>query len=127
MSQSDTVCDGYTGTPYSRKIRKLAIKSFYAGILTCKNDEELKLVFNYIGGEVSAIITHNIISRLLREIKAYLKVLIFTFKEIKNKNVYNTEFIINLYQNLEEIVKFVEEHKLKVKDYVRNDEGLDEK
>jgi hypothetical protein len=112
--------------PYSRKVRKLSIKSFYAGILTCKDEEQQKSVFNFLGQEVSAILSHNIRLRLLREIKCYLKVLIFISEEIKNKNVYNPEFIVDLYKSLGEIVKFVEEQKSRVKELVKNDEGLDE-
>jgi ribosomal protein S13 len=112
--------------PYSRKIRKLSIKSLFAGILTCKDDEQKKQVFDFISKDVISVLEYNIKSKLLREIKTYLKILIHTCEEIKNKNVYSEEFIVRLFQSMEEIVKFVEEHKVKVKDYVKNDEGLDE-
>lgn len=112
--------------PYSRKIRKLSIKSLFAGIMTCKDDEQIKRVMDFFAKDVIGVFEYNIKSKLLREIKTYLKILIHTCEEIKNKNCYSEEFIVKVYHCLEEIIKFVEEHKTKVKEYVKNDEGLDE-
>jgi hypothetical protein len=112
--------------PYSSKIRKIAIKSFYSAILICQDENERKHVLDFYGTDVNSIFAYNIESKFLREIKAYLKVLINTFEEIKAPTSFGQEFIVNLFANLENSVKFIEEHKAKLKTMVKNDEGLDE-
>jgi len=117
---------GLLKCPYSSKIRKIAIKSFYTAILICQDENERKKVLDFYGTEVNSIFAYNIESKFLREIKAYLKVLINTCEEIKNPNSFTQDFIVNLFSNLENSVKFIEEHKAKLKVMVKNDEGLDE-
>jgi hypothetical protein len=112
--------------PYSSKIRKIAIKSFYSAVLICQDENERKKVLEFYGTEVNSIFAYNIESKFLREVKAYLKVLINTFEEIKAPTSFSQEFIVNLLVNLENSVKFIEEHKAKLKTMVKNDEGLDE-
>jgi hypothetical protein len=111
---------------YSSKIRKIAIKSLYTAILICQDENERKKVLEFYGSEVNSIFAYNIESKFLREIKAYLKYLINALEVVKSPNSYQQDFIVNLFKNLENAVKFIEEHKAKLKVMVKNDEGLDE-
>jgi hypothetical protein len=111
---------------YSSKIRKIAIKSFYTAILICQDENERKKVLEFYGPEINSIFAYNIESKFLREIKAYLKYLINALEEIKNENSFEKNFIVDLYKNLENAVKLIEEHKAKLKVMFKNDEGLDE-
>jgi len=115
---------------FASKVRKFSFKSIYSGVCACKNDEEQKKVLELIGKDVLDVLKFNTESRLFREVKHGLKVLTHTFEEIKNKNVFNQNFIIDLYAIFKRIVEECEEvkkiQKTKIKDedaYDENDEG----
>jgi hypothetical protein len=111
---------------YSRKIRKLACKSLFTSILACSNDEQRKEVFDFIGADVLGNLTHVNNSKLFREIKNVLKVLIETCDEVQNANIFNETFIKDLFNNLKNSFTIAEEHKSKIKEQVKAEEGFDE-
>jgi hypothetical protein len=112
--------------PYSRKVRKLAAKSLLTGILACSNDEQRREVVQFIGMDIIKVFTYVIGAKLLREIKTVLKVLITACEEVENTNIFDEEFVKQLYENMRKAIEFIEQHKSTIKETVKAEEGFDE-
>lgn len=108
------------------KIRKYSTKALYSGILACSNDEEEKKVLQIIGNNILEVFNLNIKSRLFREVKSTLKVFSDTFDVIKNKNVFQQEFLVKLFDCLKNVVVEAEEVKKMQKNNITNEEAFDE-
>ena len=58
---------------YSRKIRKISIKSIYTCINACSNDDERKKVFELIIGDLLSLLNFDIRSGFFKDMKCIIK------------------------------------------------------
>lgn len=111
---------------YSRKIRKIAVRSFEAAIYACKDENEQKIVFDYIFQKYLDKLTEDIKVGMIRDIKYTLKVLIHTITEVKSTKVIQEGFILSLYSNLKDVVSFMELKKQQVRENITKEDAFDE-
>ncbi len=120
------ICKKYLRCILASKVRKFCFKSLFSGILACSNDVEIKSVINLIGNDILDVFAINTKARLFREVKHGLKVFTSAFDEIKNKNVFNEEFLVKLYEALKNVVVECEEVKKIQKNIIKDEDVYDE-
>lgn len=113
-------------TIYSRKIRKLAIRSFEAIVYTCKTPEDQRQVFDLLLEKFLEKIKNDVKVGMIRDIKHVLKVFIHIFSEVNQGNVIQESSILSLYTILNEVISFVETKKQNVNDNIKNEDAYDE-
>ena len=94
---------------YSRKIRKISIKSIYTCINACSNDDERKKVFELIIGDLLSLLNFDIQSGFFKDIKCIIKYIgkslnMFEF----NLNI-NPDLINQIFAVLNKVVEKVKE------------------
>ena len=112
--------------PFSRKIRKVALKSVSSCINSCETEEQKKKIIEFIGNDINLAMEKNIKQRILKDTKANLKGLTAIFGGINDKMDFTEEFIKKLYENLGNIVKSIDSTKNEIIDKVINNKTEDE-
>ena len=95
--------------PYSRKLRKTAIKSVYSCMNACNTDEERNKILQFVQNEILGVFKYNVTCSYYREIKTYLKTFVDFTSLIHDKKIFTEGFIMELYNILNSIVKNVKE------------------
>ena len=112
--------------PFSRKIRKIALKAVSSCINSCENEEQKKKIMQYIGNDINLAMEKNINQKILKDTKSNLKGLTAIFGGINDKMDFTEEFIKKLYENLGNIVKTIDSTKNIIIDKVINNKTEDE-
>lgn len=110
---------------YSRKLRKIAIKSIYSCMDSCDNEEQKGKILSYVEKDIIGVFEFNIQSKYFREIKSYLKRFSDFCSLIEDKKYFPNDFVNKLYVILGNVVKLTQE---KTKDILSlsNDDDYDE-
>lgn len=111
---------------YSRKLRKISVKSFEAAIYACKDEAQQKQIVDFIFPDFLEKLGNDAGIGMIRDIKYTLKVLIFAITEIKSVNVFNQEFVVTLYASLGKVIQFIEKKKSLVRDSIGKEDAYDE-
>ena len=112
--------------PYSRKIRKISIKSITASLKCCSDEDQMQQIINFCLPEILDILNYHTKLFFLRDIKGTLKTFIEAFEHITNENVIDLKIIEKIYENLKNILIKVEEKKQKYKLGLKEKHDADE-
>ena len=95
--------------PYSRKLRKTAIKSVYSCMNACRTDEERGKILQFVQKDILGIFNYNVTCSFYKDIKTYLNTFVDFCSLIHDKTIFKEEFIVELYKVLNALVKNVQE------------------
>ncbi|MCQ2815925.1 MAG: hypothetical protein MJ252_01545 [archaeon] len=112
--------------PYSRKIRKIAIKSVCSAMEACADDNQRKIVLDFVGDTWLETFGSAIGRTFLKEIKANLKYLNLMFTLIKTPTTFSEKFIKTLYEDLKKVAVLVQKVKKGLMDQMNADPDIDE-
>lgn len=120
------LCKELIQFPYSRKIRKLAIKAVYSCITCCKEEAQKEKIMTFMGEDIIKGFAHNIKSQYLRETKAYLKYLTLITSEVNDPKCFTENFVSKIYECLNQISKFIDAKKQEILTKVMNSKDEDD-
>ena len=110
--------------PYSRKLRKTAVKSVYSCINSCHNDDERSKILKFVEDDIIGVFEYNIKNKFFREIKNYLKRFCEFCPLFENKNYIPENFIIKIYEILGNVVKLTQEKTKDILSLTNNEDGF---
>ena len=112
-------------SPFSPKLRKIAIKSVKAALAACPTENDKKKVLDLMGEPILNAYKKALQKNFKKDIKVILKALTFAFELIKEKTNFSEKFMTEFYTCLGDTCKLIDESKKIVLDTIQN-KKLDE-
>ena len=98
-------------TPFSPKLRKIAIKSLKAALAACPTEQDKKKVLDIMGDSVINAYKKALDKNFKKDIKVILKALTFAFELVKDKMNFSEKFMTDFYTCLGGTCKIIDESK----------------
>ena len=114
------LCVKLLNYPYSRIIRKIAMKGIFSCINSCENENQREKILIIVEKKLIEILNYFVNNNFFREIKSSIKIFADIFELFEEKNSISEYFIENLYFLLGMILKSV---KIKINSILKINEN----